>query len=274
MSANIDSSIRRTILPPQEQGSIVSDTRNKLEALPKVTMSPGVARPSFKFEDGDGLTDDFGNVYEGYGGAGGSSKITSANGLDLSDLGDVSSLIPTDEQVLTYDNAAGLWKPEDVPAVGGADELDDLSDVGLSGEAENDILSYIGGSWGNYSASELGLVELSGTPEEGDLLQFVSGEWVPVTNEEAGIAKEEIVDYVSAFIEKPKDKTYILTYDLPYDITLAGHSHSFGTGSGTVNFQTGSLSAGRNITAIVSGLSGDAADLSIRINFTHNLNDL
>jgi len=70
---SIDGTLRRPILPTQDRGTEIADSRSKLAPNPQLFMVPGAVRPSYKFEDGNGLTDAFGNVYEGYGGAGGSS---------------------------------------------------------------------------------------------------------------------------------------------------------------------------------------------------------
>lgn len=90
---SIDSSIRGTILPDQAQGAEVPDSKPILAATAQLIMSPGVSRPSFKFEDGAGLTDAFGNVYTGYGGGGGSSFIfketpSSSMGDEVDDAGE------------------------------------------------------------------------------------------------------------------------------------------------------------------------------------------
>ena len=73
--APIDASLRGTETPEQVQGAEVPDSKTNLAASPQLIMSPGVSRPVFKFADGAGLTDAFGNVYDGYGGSGGSSFI-------------------------------------------------------------------------------------------------------------------------------------------------------------------------------------------------------
>lgn len=272
MSAILDSSIRSTILSGQDQGAVVSDTHKKVEETPQVKMTAGVVSPSYKFEDGDGLTDDYGNIYEGYGGAGGSSSITSPNGLYTTDLGDVSKFIPTDGQVLMFNNASGFWTPEDLPG-GGSFSLEDLDNVEIASLESLDLLYYNGSTfkWENAPPGSLGLVVLDEAPAEGDLLKFVAGKFIPVTPAEAGLAGSEIEDYIAAFIETPAAKTYVLTYQLPYDITITATASHFGTGSGTVNFPSGTIAAGSNLSVSVSGLSG-AADLSLRIDFTRDLN--
>lgn len=73
--ASIDASLRGTALPEQAQGVEVPDSKTNLAATPQLIMVPGVSRPVFKFEDGAGLTDAFGNIYDGYGGSGGSSFV-------------------------------------------------------------------------------------------------------------------------------------------------------------------------------------------------------
>lgn len=71
----IDASLRNGTIIPGSDGTVIPDSQPLLAASPQLIMEPGVVRLSFKFEDGQGLTDAFGNVYVGYGGAGGSSSI-------------------------------------------------------------------------------------------------------------------------------------------------------------------------------------------------------
>lgn len=73
--APIDASLRGTETPEQVQGAEVADSKTNLAASPQLIMTPGVSRPVFKFADGAGLTDAFGNIYDGYGGGGGSSFV-------------------------------------------------------------------------------------------------------------------------------------------------------------------------------------------------------
>ncbi len=267
----LDSNIRNMILF-EDQGGLIGDTTDIVEETPQLNVNHGVVNISFKFEDGDGLTDEYGNIYEGYGGAGGSSKITSTNGIELADLADVSNYIPTDGQVLAFNNSSGLWTPED-PAGGGVAELDDLDDVTITTPQSGDILLRGATEWENQPLSDFNFIATDGTaPEEGDLLQYIGGNWVPVTNDEAGLAQKEIEDYIAALIETPTVKTYILTYQLPYDITITATADNFGAGSGTVNFPSGTITEGNNVEVTLSGLSGDAADLSLRIDFTRDLN--
>lgn len=70
----IDASLRNGTIIPGSDGTVIPDSQPLLAANPQLIMEPGVVRTSFKFEDGNGLTDAFGNVYVGYGGAGGSSS--------------------------------------------------------------------------------------------------------------------------------------------------------------------------------------------------------
>lgn len=71
----IDSSITSVVVAEPSQGDVLPDSNTILAALPQLIMEPGIAKPVFKFEDSAGLTDAFGNVYDGYGNAGGSSFI-------------------------------------------------------------------------------------------------------------------------------------------------------------------------------------------------------
>lgn len=72
---SIDSSLRDATILPGSDGTVIPDEQPLLASNPQLVMEPGVVRPSWKFEDGQGLTDEFGNVYVGYGNAGGASSI-------------------------------------------------------------------------------------------------------------------------------------------------------------------------------------------------------
>ena len=101
---NIDASLRRPILP-QTSGGTVPDSQALLEDNPQLIMDPGVARPVYKFDDGGGLTDAFGNVYDGYGGAGGSSFVnTPAESID--DQVDVAN----DLDIIKYNAATEFYE--------------------------------------------------------------------------------------------------------------------------------------------------------------------
>lgn len=81
-----------------------------------------------------------------------------------------------------------------------------------------------------------------------------------------------ITDTISAHIEKPKNKTYVLSYNVPFPIKILGHSHAFGTGSGLVAFQSGTINTNGSLAITVSGVSTSpaAADLLVQITVTTN----
>jgi hypothetical protein len=68
-------------------------------------------------------------------------------------------------------------------------------------------------------------------------------------------------------IEQPRDKTYPLVFDIPFDINIISVASQLGTGTiGTLTLPaTGLLSAGADISVDVDDPSLDAEDLLIKI---------
>lgn len=105
----IDASLRNGTIIPGSDGTVIPDSQPLLAASPQLVMEPGVVRPSFKFEDGQGLTDAFGNVYVGYGGAGGSSSViihTPSEQVVEDDIPGIDDL-----DLLQFDAASELYVP-------------------------------------------------------------------------------------------------------------------------------------------------------------------
>lgn len=262
--APIDASLRGTETPEQVQGAEVPDSKTNLAASPQLIMTPGVSRPVFKFADGAGLTDAFGNIYDGYGGGGGSSfvfKDTPAASVgteaDTANDGEflvfndtltqyvpktyveaslmelTNTITPADFDLALFDNASQFWKPVD------RSEL--------------------------ATAIEIPLLEPAASVDTGDMLVAnASGEFKSVA--------QVSLDFISAIIETPRIRTYRLVQSLPYDITITGTAVSIATGSATVTFPSGTITSGNPINVSVDTLGGTLDEfLRLQINFTRNL---
>lgn len=113
--APIDASLRGTETPEQVQGAEVPDSKTNLAASPQLIMSPGVSRPVFKFADGAGLTDAFGNIYDGYGGGGGSSFIhKDTPAASVGDQADGAA----DGEFMVFDDVLSQYVPRTFRAFG------------------------------------------------------------------------------------------------------------------------------------------------------------
>jgi hypothetical protein len=121
--------------------------------------------------------------------SGGGSNVSSID--DLSDV-DTSSAghVPSDGQVLGWDQAMAHWMPVDAAA----SSLGELTDVVIPAPSSGDFLSYDGTNWINAAApsydisgnsiNDLGDVDTSSVPPtDGQALIWnnVDGEWVPGT---------------------------------------------------------------------------------------------
>ena len=76
---------------------------------------------------------------------------------DLTDI-DFDSGTPADNNVLTYDSGSGKWKSE--APTGGASELSDLSDVGVTTPTNKNVLVADGGSWESRALVEADISDL------------------------------------------------------------------------------------------------------------------
>ena len=86
-------------------------------------------------------------------------------GVDLGDLADVNTTGVTDGQVIAYDAATAVWLP--ATDAGGAEQLNDLSDVIISQPAQGEFFRYDGGEWVNDTAqkSDVGLGNVDNTSD-------------------------------------------------------------------------------------------------------------
>lgn len=117
----------------------------------------------------------------------------------LDDLDDVNAAAPNDTQVLTWDEDESAWVAAD--ASGGAEALDELTDVEIDLPAAGEILQLdIYGVWRNYSLAEADIAEADHTHSlddlsdvdtsgvaDGEILMYEEGVgWIPAENPPPG----------------------------------------------------------------------------------------
>ena len=86
-------------------------------------------------------------------------------GVDLGDLADVNTTGVTNGQVIAYNAATAVWLP--ATDAGGAEQLNDLSDVIISLPASGEFFRYDGDEWVNDTAnkSDVGLGNVDNTSD-------------------------------------------------------------------------------------------------------------
>ena len=260
----IDASLRGTETPEQVQGAEVPDSKTNLAASPQLVMAPGVSRPAFKFEDGLGLTDAFGNIYDGYGGAGGSSiTVRHIPPESLDETVDIAD----DLDLLQFDGTTEKWNPRTYIET----QLMKLTNTITPADNDLAIFNSVSQFWEPVDRTELAakieipLLQPSETVDEGDMLVAnASGEFKSTA--------QVSPDFISAIIEVPRIRTYTFVQSLPYDITITGTVLSIATGSITVTFPSGTITAGNPVNVIVDTLGGGTNEFArLQINFTRNL---
>jgi len=119
---------------------------------------------------------------------------TPVTGAVLGDLSDVDVDGVTNGQLIAYNSTSGNWEAAD--DAGGAEQLNDLSDVNIALSQDGEFLKYDGAEWVNDNISisnvtglqteldtipdgldDLDDVKIIGTPAEGDALVYQSGFW-------------------------------------------------------------------------------------------------
>lgn len=259
VGAPIDASIRRAALVSEARGNIVPDSSSKLAEVPELVMEPGVERLVLKFADGLGLTDDYGNVYDGYGAAGGSSLTVSStppSSID-DDIDDAD-----DGDILVFDDSTEKYVPTSlldaqVPKWGGT-------------PAAGDFMQYdTGGIYQNRNYTEAKLIETDGSSaSEGDI-------WVTDSGGQAYPVPQIITDYVTVIIEKPVDRTYDIALSMPFDIFVTDIQATFEGGGGTPTVtivNTGGIVAfGDPMQLVVTDTDDDTVMLVTQVTFTRNL---
>lgn len=136
---------------------------------------------------------------------------TESLALTLNDLTDVNTITnpPADGQALVWDQTNGYWKPGTVASdSGGAETLDELTDVTLSTPLTGQVLTYSGAQWVNAKVNwtdledapnvpqvidDLGDVDTSTTaPTPGQVLTWDGTSWAPATSTGGGGARETV----------------------------------------------------------------------------------
>lgn len=260
----IDASLRRPILPTKDRGTEVPDSRQKLAPTPQLVMQAGAVRPSYRFDDGDGLTDAFGNKYDGYGNAGGDSFIITHNPPE--DL-DAEVDAADDEDLLQYNGTREKWEKRTYVESQLMKLTNTITPIDL------DIALYNAGGdfWEPVDRTELAaaldiiLLEPAQVVSLGEMLVAnASGEFTSVP--------QVSPDFMAVNIEIPRIRVYTLVPSLPYDITITGTELSIATGSITVTFPGGTITAGNPVTVEVTALGGTLDEFArVQINFTRNL---
>lgn len=274
--APIDNSIRGTILPTPDRGNVLPDSKRKLAPVAQLVMEPGVERISFKFQDGNGLIDSFGNVYEGYGGAGGASisvSHTPPTSLDETNIGNAD-----DDQILVYDEDQQQYLPQDISY---------FNVIRTDGSPEDDtdilVFDFLQGVYVPQditffdipSIFDLAVIEDPNLVQEGYILKAnADGNFdaVDFSAEVNTIIETKVVtDFISGIIEVPQNRVYTLVQAMPYEIVITNVVQSRASGSATIGFPSGTIAAGNPLTITVGGASGGEEFLRFQIDFERTL---
>lgn len=231
----LDASLRRAIDQRESQGASVPDSTPSKDDNPQLVMSAGVVRPVYKFEDGDGLTDAFGNVYEGYGGSGGSSfsyRHIPAESVD---------------QEIDVESQDG-----DIPVFNGQREKYEAK-----------------------QPEEINLRRFQEATIDGQIPVWDNTQniYVPKEPTQSGLAQALTSDFISIYVNFPEDKSYKVLHNIPYAMTITSFSFDFEVGTGTVSIPLGTVNAGGSLALTLSGLSGDARGLTVTVNFDYDQNE-
>ena len=79
-------------------------------------------------------------------------------------------------------------------------------------------------------------------------------------------ANKTIIDTVSAFVDRPENKTYTIVSSLAFEAEVTDVIVEQGAGAGAVNASTGRLKVGDAIQFTASFMTSDARDLFVQIN--------
>lgn len=79
-----------------------------------------------------------------------------------------------------------------------------------------------------------------------------------------------ILDFITALIIKPTNRSYPVAFDLPFPVEVTGSTYNFGTGPGSVTVAPGTYFAGSTINVVVTGTTGASAELKVRISTRTN----
>lgn len=260
----IDASLRRPILPTKDRGTEIPDSQSKLAASPQLIMEAGAVRPVYRFEDGDGLTDAFGNKYDGYGtGTGDSLTWTHTPSEDLdAEIDDADDL-----DFLQYDGSREKW----VSRTYVESELMRLTNTILPVDLDVAIYDSVNEWWTPVDRDELSaaldiplLIPSTIISDKEILVANASGEFDSIPQ----VSK----DFFFLLIRDPELIDYKMAIQLPYDIAITANFVSIVTGSATVTFPVGTILAGNPVEITITVLGGGVNEfLSVQLDFTRNL---
>jgi hypothetical protein len=164
--SNIDGSLRRAQLPDQSAGTIIPDSRAKLDDNPFAIMEPGAEDISLNFEDKKGLTDAYGNTYAGYSGGGGAT--ISVGRTDPAKTVDSEADDANPGDILQFDDAEQKYLPVSLPDAG-LPNIDPDTPI-----EDGDILVYdlTGDEWVPRSYEEESLIQISAPAAGDDILRY------------------------------------------------------------------------------------------------------
>ena len=186
------------------------------------------------------------------------------NGFELGELHDVDvkSSLPTNGQVLTYDNGSGLWKNEDLPAVIGESinanlqpvldntisdpstiidpNVDDaylvpVGAIGVWAGQDNNIATWDGEQWIYYVPSGLDITTVLTGTNAGNVYEFDGVSWVQITSTSPGATPFYLA---GSGVDAGGNKTSTIARVGP--VTLGSNSGAYGLSPLTVR-GTGSL---------------------------------
>jgi hypothetical protein len=186
------------------------------------------------------------------------------NGFELNEIHDVDLISnpPTDGQVLTYDNASGLWINDDLPAVIGESinanlqpvldntisdpstiidpNVDDsylvpVGAIGVWAGQDNNIATWDGEQWIYYVPSGLDITTVLTGINAGNVYQFDGISWVQITSTSPGATPFYLA---GSGVDAGGNKTSTIARVGP--VTLGSNSGAYGSSPLTVR-GTGSL---------------------------------
>lgn len=260
----IDASLRRPNLRDEDRGNVIPDSRRKITDTPLVVMEPGAERLSLLFADGLGVGGLIGNFYVGYGAAGGASPIVTQTPSDTLEEGTIGAAILND--ILVFDDTDELYKPV---------QASFLNIIQTDGAApfDDDILVFddVLDLWISKDITFLDIPTIFDLPEL-DAAAVVDLGDVMIANGSGTFNSVPQVtkDFIAYTIEVAQNRVYTLVPSLPYDITITATSDTIASGSATVVFPSGIISAGNPVNVTVSAVSSPSF-LRLQIDFTYNL---
>ena len=94
----------------------------------------------------------------------------------------------------------------------------------------------------------------------------ISGRTATIELDDAAIKETTIDDFTTALVIKPTNRSYIIMFNLPFDVEVTDSVYAFGTGPGSVTLPAnGTYTTGSDISFTVTGTSVASANLSVRV---------